>query len=213
MRRGVGPVVAPRPVLELLKEPRYDTISIAGAATQGTFYANPLGQIDATALTGVKSFSETNQLRAGALSTPQMFDIYAVSQKLLPNVTRADITLHLNRGNFWLFIGQKSYLRVKMTVIPSDIGLVGSDLAAGAGLEIYTNGLSDVNNVFDVTIPEELLDAGSGRVFLTGRRVPIHLPSEQQFSVTFEYPNTLGVAVTPQRTECLMWGILKREVQ
>lgn len=206
-----GGAVAPRPVLELVKQPLYDTVGIATAATVATFFSQPLGAADATAINGVnKTFSETNLRRAGAIATPQQFDIYATSLKFPVNTTRADHTNFQIRTNYNLEIGQKSYLRVRSTVIPADTSQVVDQLQVAA--DAVYNGWSLHSNVFDVSIPEELFDQSTGRTFLTGRRVPIHIPSEQQFAVTLELVAAVTLGAT-RRVECLLWGVLKREVQ
>lgn len=68
-----GGAVAPRPVLELIKNPVYDTVSVAVNAITSSFCAIPVGGADAGALIGVKTFSETNLRRAGALATPSTY--------------------------------------------------------------------------------------------------------------------------------------------
>lgn len=211
MRRGVGPVVAPRPVLELLKEPRYDTTGIANGNASTIFFTNPQGAVDATALTGAKTFSETNMVRAGAMSTPQLFDIYGISVKYQDTTSQADFQAFRNRGNFRLFIGSKEYLHVRADILPSDVGIV-SDLGGTVASFQGTIGLQSTQNILDVTIPEEMLDPATNRMYLTGRRVPIHIPSEQNFSVTLEFPGTITLAGT-RRTQVCLYGILKREVQ
>lgn len=207
-----GGAVAPRPVLELIKNPVYDTVSVAVNAITSSFCAIPVGGADAGALIGVKTFSETNLRRAGALATPQQFDIYAITVKYPANITRADHTQMQIRTNYNLEVGQKSYLRVRLDTIPQDTAQVVDALTAAA--DAVHSGWPIASNVFDVSIPEELFDPTTGRTFLTGRRVPIHIPSEQQFAVTLEYVGGLVAPyVGPNRIEECWWGILKREVQ
>jgi hypothetical protein len=205
-----GLAVSPRPILELVKQPLYDRTGLVNAATQTTFFSLPVGQADATSITGVKSFSETNMRRAGALATPQQFDIYATSWKMPANTPIADWLDCINRTNFNLEVGQKSYLRCRLAIIPGDTSLQSNQLAVAA--DSSSNGWPIATNVFDTSIPEELFDPATGRTFLTGRRVPIHLPSEQQFNVTLE---SVGGAVmtAPADLEVTLWGVLKREVQ
>jgi len=206
-----GGAVAPRPVLELIKQPLYDTTAIVTGATTATFFALPVGSADPGAINGVnKTFSETNLRRAGALATPQQMDAYAISLKFPASITRAEHTDFLARSNYNLEVGQKSYLRVRATVIPADTSQVVDQLAVAED-SVY-NGWSLHSDVFDVSIPEELFDPSTGRTFLTGRRVPIHFPSEQQFAVTLEMVAMITLAQT-QRVETLLWGVLKREVQ
>lgn len=207
-----GGAVAPRPVLELIKNPVYDTVSIAVGAITSAFCAIPVGGADAGALIGVKTFSETNLRRAGALATPQQYDIYAISVKYPAAITRVDHTAFQARTNYNLEIGQKSYLRCRLDCIPSDTTQVVDALLAAA--DAVHSGWPIASNVFDVSIPEELFDPSTGRTYLTGRRVPIHVPSEQQFAVTLEHIGGLiAPYVGPNRIEECWWGILKREVQ
>lgn len=223
-----GGAVAPRPVLEIIKNPLYDTVGVTNGATTSSAFAQPIGSavpiLGGGTLVGVKTFSETNLRRAGALATPQQFDIYAITVKQDPIsivsvgpivfalLTRADICDMELRTNYNIEIGQKSYLRVRLTVIPEDTAIVVDNDAAGA--DAVHVGWPISSNVFDVSIPEELFDPMTGRTFLTGRRVPIHLPSEQQFANTLEFIGGLIVAggVT-RRVQSNFWGCLKREVQ
>jgi len=211
-----GGAVAPRPVLEIVKQPLYDTIGVLTGATTSSFFAQPVGSPDANAAIGVKTFSETNLRRSGALATPQQFDIYAISLKYPAAITRADHTAFLNGAaaaqagaNYNLEVGQKSYLRAKLTTIPQDTTQVVDAIAVAA--DAVHSGWPIHSNVFDVSIPEELFDPSTGRTFLTGRRVPIHLPSEQQWSNTLEYVGTITLGAT-RRLESMLWGCLKREV-
>jgi hypothetical protein len=219
-----GGAVAPRPVLEIIKQPLYDTVSVPTGATTTSFFAQPVGSADSGAAVGVKTFSETNLRRAGALATPQQFDIYALSVKYRTNIVRADHTAFQNGAastqagaNYNLEIGQKSYLRVKLETIPQDTSQIVDALAVAA--DAVHSGWSLHSNVFDVSIPEELFDPTTGRTFLTGRRVPIHIPSEQQFSNTLEYVGGItlvgssGGPSSAQRVSSVLWGCLKREVQ
>jgi hypothetical protein len=206
-----GLAVSPRPVLELVKQPLYDRVSLVANATQTTFFAIPVGGADLLSITGNKSFSETNMRRAGALATPQQFDIYATSWKLPSDAVLADWLDTLNITNYNLEVGQKSYLRCRTANIPGDTGfVVNESLVASANA---TNGWPMATNVFDTSIPEELFDPATGRTFLTGRRVPIHLPSEQQWSVTLEHVGGLRGAFVTAPLNIVLWGVLKREVQ
>jgi hypothetical protein len=212
-----GGAVAPRPVLEIIKNPVYDTVLVATTNTSASFFAVPVGGADTNALNGAsKTFSETNMRRAGALATPQQFDIYAITIKFDPiNATpagllRAELNQFELRTNYNLEIGQKSYLRVRLTTIPEDTAVVVDALAVAA--DAVHVGWPIASNVFDVSIPEELFDPATQRTFLTGRRVPIHIPSEQQFANTLEMIG--GVTLTTsKRVQSNFWGCLKREVQ
>ena len=219
-----GGAVAPRPVLEIIKQPLYDTVSVPTGATTSSFFSQPVGSADPGAAVGVKTFSETNLRRAGALATPQQFDIYATSLKYRANIVRVDHTAFQNGAvatqagaNYNLEIGQKSYLRVKLDTIPQDTSQVVDALTVAA--DAVHSGWSLHSNVFDVSIPEELFDPMTGRTFLTGRRVPIHLPSEQQFANTLEYVGGITLTGSPggpaaaERITSNLWGCLKREVQ
>ena len=142
-----GGAVAPRPVLEIIKQPLYDTVQIATGATTASFFSMPVGAADAGAAVGVKTFSETNLRRAGALATPQQFDIYAISLKYPAAITRADHTAFQNGAaatqagaNYNLEVGQKSYLRVKLTTIPQDTAQNVDALAVAGGAGSRTGG-------------------------------------------------------------------------
>ena len=206
-----GQAVSPRPVLELVKQPLYDRTGMVANATSTTFFALPVGQADATSITGNKSFSETNMRRAGALATPQQFDVYATSWKMPADTLLTVLLDCINRTNYNLEVGSKSYLRCRVAIIPGDTGPQVSQIAAAA--DMATNGWPIATNVFDTSIPEELFDPATGRTFLTGRRVPIHLPSEQQFNVTLESVGSIPGALATANLEICLWGVLKREVQ
>lgn len=178
-----GGAVAPRPVLELIKNPLYDTVAIVTGATTSSFFAIPVGGADSGSLVGVKTFSETNLRRAGAIATPQQYDIYAITMKYPATITRADLSAFLNQTNISLDIGQKNYLRVRATVVPQDTTQTVEALAVAA--DAVHNGWNITSNVFDLSIPEELFDPASGRTFLTGRRVPIHQPVQNVENVQY----------------------------
>lgn len=206
-----GGAVAPRPVLEIVKQPFYDYVLAETNAGSDSLFAMPVGAADAGAANGAnKTFSDTNMRRAGALATPQQYDIYAISLKYPPAISRADLNMFQTQSNLDISIGQKSYLRVKLDCIPSDVTTVVDALTVAA--DAVHVGWPLHSNVFDVSIPEELFDPSTGRTFLTGRRVPIHIPSEQQFFVTLENIGTFTLGAS-RRIGVMLWGCWKREVQ
>lgn len=148
---------------------------------------------------------EEGRWKRSARNKRQQFDIYAITVKYPANISRADHTQMQIRTNYNLEVGQKSYLRVRLDTIPQDTAQVVDALTAAA--DAVHSGWPISSNVFDVSIPEELFDPTTGRTFLTGRRVPIHIPSEQQFAVTLEYVGGLvSPYVGPNRIEECWWG-------
>lgn len=202
-----------RALLELAKFPLYDQIRQAASAVTSTeFFSNGVGTADTTAINAAnKSYSDTNMRRAGSLATPTQFEVFALSFKYADATSRADFRLVHNAGNATFRVGEKNYLRTRNSAIPGDCQPVIDQLASAADGGIK-NGWSMSANTFDLTIAEELYDEASERTFLTGRRVPIFIPSEQEFGVTQEYPGgvTLGTAT---RLEYWLWGTARRAVQ
>ena len=217
-RRLLGGPTAPRPYLEQVRVPIFDSISIATAAREASFFGTPLGGVDTNAANGAtKTLSDTNIERANALSTPKTFDVEGISIKYRPQIAIADLREFLREGELSFDVGAKTYLRVPLHVIPGDVGVTGpgdSDVAgpaANTSIDYVLNGSPAHRNIFDLRVQEEVADPASGASVLTGNLVPIHLPSEQFFTVNLTFPGTLTLGAT-ERIFVYLWGVLKREV-
>lgn len=217
-RRLLGGPVSPRPYLEQVKIPIYDSVSVPTASREIAFFGTPLGGADAGAVNGAtKTLSDTNIEQANALATPKTFDIEGISVKYPPAVPIADLKEFLREGELELFVGAKTYLRVPLMAIPQDVGVTGPgdhhiiDAGAVTVVDYLTNGAPVHKNIFDVRVQEEVGDPKTGASVLTGNLVPIHLPSQQFFSLTVRFPGTLTLSATT-RVFVYLWGVLKREV-
>jgi hypothetical protein len=93
---------------------------------------------------------------------------------------------------------------------------IASGMAAQAGFKAEsTYGTAVTVDRFVPIISESLteeIDRLESEGILTGRRVPIHIPSEQQFANTLEFVGGITLQAS-RRMESLFWGCLKREVQ
>ena len=91
-RRVFGGPVAKRPLLELIRKPIYDRITIANGNTQNGFFGLALYAALATAVNGVdKQLSDTNLTTPGQLNTPDSQDCYGLALKYNPSIPRANI--------------------------------------------------------------------------------------------------------------------------
>lgn len=207
----VGAQIAPRPVLEQVKFPLYDRQDIATAAVSTTFFQRPIGSADTSALNGTsRTLADTNLVRAGTLPTPKNFQVFAVSARPEPGITRADMNAFLNQTSVQLIVGEKSYLQIRLDAIPGGNGIQVQQLQVAA--DAVTNGWPLASNLLDVTVPEELADpADPNRSIQTGRRVPLQLISEQAFSAIWNYAGTFTLGATTAWVMSLE-GILQREV-
>jgi hypothetical protein len=204
------------PGLEPINEPLYDTQTypVAGVA-QLVFFATGLGG---------RTLRETNVPIAGALPNPQQFHIYGA--QLCPSMlataqvataaamqrTVSDQAALIENSFFRLFIGTKSYIEVASVFVPNGHGLVGFAATTAGEIASATNGVAHQNNFYDVTVK------------VNRSRLAIHVPPQQNFRVTLEYPGPGATAVVTNVTiggaatggipiRVFLLGIKWREVQ
>ena len=216
-RRMLGGPVAPRPFVEKVRIPLYDSVLVSNGNRENRLFVNPIGVADTNAINGAtKTYIDTNMQQGTSLPTPKSFDIEGISLKFQADVTRTNLNAFLTTSHLKLNVGEKTYLAVPFYTIPGDVGLEGNHIRAdGTGTFVLSlhNGIGMHKNIYDLQIPEEVVDPASGRGAWTGRSVPIHLPSNQQFSVDIVHPG--GIVITSGTTERIyvyLWGELKREV-
>jgi len=175
-----------------LEQPYYDTISLAGAATTGTFFTVPFGGI----LIGViaKGYEHTNLIQAGRLETGYSLNVDAISIWFPEAATRAselDIQA-VQSGYFQLSISDTIFLTVPIAMIPD----------GGAELVMFSN--------IAVAVTEYQLNKGQGvtqnRFYL---RKPILINPQQTFKAVIGGFHT-GIAST--KLSCALWGVLTRPV-
>jgi hypothetical protein len=144
MESPIDPAV--RPLVERITNPLYDSIYLDESLPQSEvyFFVNPLGQAEAGGA-GVaaanKNFLNTNMVAAGYLPAPRLFSIMGVSltmspfssQNLLITSTRTflpqnvleDLRKIVHYSVFNLRVGNKDYLDVPTTQVPSNYGAAG----------------------------------------------------------------------------------------
>lgn len=175
-----------------LTQPLYDNISMAAAATGGTFFAVPYGGI----LTGTtaKTYADTNIVQAGRLERDTSFTLTGISLFVRETATRAtaaDIR-NFNMGSFDLTLGGVSFLKLPIACIPN----------GGAELELISN--------ITAAATEYQLNKG---VSAFGNKLLLEMPLEilEQETIQVTVANFLLVAAV--QATCVLWGILKRPVR
>lgn len=194
-------------LLDVIVEPRYDTVFIPTAGTAGplTLFALPIGQgtsVFATAST--KTLADTNMDLAGQLPAGYNFKVLGFALVLDFAATIADVTLGLNGAVFTFTIASKPYLRVPARLLSSGLGAY----IGGAGA---------------TTVASFGLPNGQ-RTYTIGKK-PLDLSQSQNFQATLTWPGGAGQAVTTTlaaRTTagaaglpvtCVLDGFLYRPVQ
>jgi hypothetical protein len=182
----------PRVGLEL-EQPYYDTISLAVAATTGTFFTVPFGGILVGAV--VKGYEHTNLIQAGRLETGYSLNVDAISIWFPETATRAseaDIQ-GIQSGYFQLSMSDTIFLTVPIAMIPD----------GGAELIMFSN--------IAAAVTEYQLNKGQGvtqnRFYL---RKPIPINPQQTFKAVIGGFHTAPAAAT--KISCALWGVLIRPV-
>jgi hypothetical protein len=175
-----------------LWQPVYDTINLAAAAVSGSFFAVQFGGI----LVGTtpKSYAHTNLVQAGRLERDTTFYINGLSLFVRETATRAtaaDIRA-LNQGSFDLQLGQVSFFRVPIAVIPN----------GGAELELFSN--------ITPAATEYQLNKG---VSASGNRLLFEQPLQilEQETIQANIADFLMVAAV--QVTCVLWGTTDRPVR
>ena len=138
-----------------LTQPIYDTVQLAAAAGQTVhFFLVPFGGALTAALN--KGYEHTNLVQAGRLEEGLSLEIEAVSfsirneVKAATKVLWADYTLIYNTGHINLMIGQVSFLRLPLTLVPAGPQETNyfSNITPAASEFKANKGLGSINNVF-----------------------------------------------------------------
>jgi hypothetical protein len=138
-----------------LNQPVYDTVQLAAAAAQTvTFFAVPRGGALTAALN--KGYEHTNLIQAGRLEEGLSLEIEAVSFSIRNEVKAAtaavwaDYTLIYNTGHINLLMGQVTFLRLPLTLIPPGPQETNyfSNITPAATEFKANKGLGSINNVF-----------------------------------------------------------------
>jgi hypothetical protein len=142
-------------VVNQLTQPIYDTVQLAAAAAQTvTFFNVPRGG----ALTAVlnKGYEHTNLIQSGRLEEGLSLEIEAISFSIRNEVKAAtaaawaDYTMIYNTGHINLLIGQVSFLRLALTLLPPGPQETNyfSNIAAAVTEFKANKGIGSINNVF-----------------------------------------------------------------
>jgi hypothetical protein len=165
--------VAINDVLDVIVEPRYDTVILptAGAALL-TFFAVPIGQgvgpFQVNAGVAPKTLADTNRERAGPLPGGYNFKLLGFRVMYGWNMTTNDLQIVLNAGVFTFTIGSKPFLRTPLRMIPSGNGPVST--AAG----VNTSGWQTLSNSYSIAKkPLDLLQTQNFQVTITFPGVPV----------------------------------------
>jgi len=161
--------------LDVIVEPRYDTVLLPAAATPAllTFFAVPLGQAGGVfipAAAGAKTLADTNMDLAGALPGGYNFKLLGFRVMYGWNMNTVDLQTVINGAVFSFFIGSKPFLRVPLRTIPGGNGPVSAAAA------VNTNGQPRLDNNYSIA------------------KKPLDLLQTQNFQVTITWP---GGAVAP----------------
>ena len=202
-----------RAVLEADNQPAYDTVPLAsGDRLVPTFAqaAGSLGSIFGAAVR--KTRRETSFKKDGAFSTPQMFDLYALTIKYDADISFADMVSIRFGGRWFLRIGEKTYLELPLDAFPGGPQLRVDQLAVAA--DAMTVGSPLERNTKDVTVNEVVFNEATQTCMQTGNVVPLEFPAEQQIDSALAFDQPAGVVLAAARFCEIDWlGILKREVQ
>lgn len=161
--------------LDVIVEPRYDTVLLPTAATPAllTFFAVPLGQAGGVfipAAAGAKTLADTNMDLAGQLPGGYNFKLLGFRVQYGWNMSTQDLQTVINGAVFSFVIASKPFLRVPLRNIPSGNGPVSTAAAVNSsGWQVLSNGYSIAKK-------------------------PLDLLQTQNFQVTISWP---GGAVAP----------------
>lgn len=142
----------------LLDQPLYDTNQLTAAANQTySFFTVPLGQLFIAGV--LKTYSHTNMVLAGTLEKGSTFTITGISTWFVEEaqggaaVTLADAQEIMRRSHFNLLLGQVSFLRLPLAMIPcGGAGLYMNDTAA----PLVEKGVVATQNRFHLANPIDI---------------------------------------------------------
>lgn len=210
-RAQLAKYVVNREGWEAIKQSLYDFQSYAAAGTtQLTFFALPVGQ-------GGKTKSDTNMSLAGQLPTNQEFLVQSIEVVFFPTTPTVaadmpaafgaqavaaqvnDAYIFRRSGNLQLTIGSKPYLEeAPLMRFPSKTNF---ELDAA---------LADVSTA-GADLQSRIAYANSrGRPYMLA---PLVLTSNQNFTVTLNWPEGVQAITNPARVGVILDGILYRRSQ
>jgi hypothetical protein len=183
-------------LLEFIRQPLYDSVSITTTAVEFRFFSTPRGQ-------GGKTFWHTNMETSAQLAVPKSHLVDGIRfvpygktasanqladmRELLYNQTWVKLTIG----------GLKDYLVVPTWYLPAGVGIPGfSDtggLTTAATIQQVSNGSPIFGNYFSI------------------RSHPILLPSQQTFGFSFNADAALASLSTATRCWVVLEGVNGRE--
>ncbi len=207
---------------EAIRQSLYDSQAYAAAGTtQLTFFALPQGQ--GTGVGGsAKTFSDTNMLAAGQMPANQEFLIQSVEVLFFPTVPRVtadlpasfgaqavdnlvnDVFKFYSEGNLNLVIGSKPYLQEGplLRFPPKAYFELHAAIA-----DIAPNGAGTANMQSKIAWM-----SARGRPYML-QPANLRLVSNQNFSVTLNWPEGVQTIVNPGRVFVILDGVLYRRSQ
>jgi hypothetical protein len=172
--------VAINDVLDVIVEPRYDTVLlVAGGAQLLTFFAVPLGQAGGVYIpgaAGAKTLADTNMELAGQLPGGYNFKLLGFRVMYGWNMSTLDLQQCINGAVFTFTIGSKPFLRTPLRMIPSGNGPVSTSAA------VNTSGWQTLSNSFSIA------------------KKPLDLLQTQNFQVTITWPGGVVGTTTASAT-------------
>jgi hypothetical protein len=201
-------------VLEADSQPAFDTVQLVNGDRSVPTFSQGVGSLGSIFGAAVrKTPRETSFKKDGAFSTPQMFDMYAMSIKYDADIAFDDMVSLRFNGRWFLKIGEKTYIELPVDAFPGGPQLRVDQLAVAA--DAITVGDPLERNTKDVTVNEVVFNEATRTCMETGNIVPLEFPSEQQIISGFAFDNPAsGVVLTANRFAEVDWlGVLKREVQ
>jgi hypothetical protein len=219
-REQLSQYVVNREGWEGIRQSLYDFQPYAAAgSTILTFFAQPLGQGTAVLGGGAKSLSDTNMTLAGQLPTNQEFLIQSIEVALMPAtptvaaampaafgaqaaaVSVNDAYIVRRSGNLQLLIGSKPYLQeAPLMRFPPKAYF---DLSAA---------LSDATTAGAAFQSRIAIAGAHGRPYML-HPASLLLTSNQNFSVTLNWPEGAQAISNPAKIGVIMDGILYRRSQ
>lgn len=183
---------------EAIWQPLYDFQAYAAAGqTQLSFFSNPIGQGTTShpGSTGPKTKADTNMTNAGLLPNPQRFYCIGIEVVFFPgnavNGSGAITTSGLNWQDVWS-VAKSGYLNFQIGskdyVTDGPLGLFpqSSRLSGAAAMADATTAAAALHSQIDYA-------AFSGMPYEIS---PFWIPSNQNFSVTLNWPNAVALPST-----------------
>ncbi len=202
---------------EAIRQSLYDYQAYAAAgATVLTFFAQPLGQGTAVIGGGAKSYSDTNMTLAGQLPTNQEFLAQSIEVAFWPTTPTVaaqmpafsgaaagallvnDAYIFRRAGNLQFIIGSKPYLQeAPLMKFPTKTSF---DVSAAIADTTATN----ANKV--------AFGQAAGRPYML-HPASLLLTSNQNFSITLNWPEGVQAITNPAKVGVILDGILYRRSQ